>query len=113
MRAQLAADLVTQRSLGEQLQDEIKTLKLNQKFLHGGAGSSGAVSSEKMDLMRMVNQMLAENNKLKEEKVLLEADIGKLRREAIHTKVNSTVGDREVTLAASDQINPDVMTTKI
>jgi hypothetical protein len=39
MRAQLAADLVTQRNVGEQLTEEIKALKMNQKFMHGVSGN--------------------------------------------------------------------------
>ncbi|KAJ4457192.1 hypothetical protein PAPYR_7357 [Paratrimastix pyriformis] len=55
-RARLVADLAQQKKATVALQAELEALKLTQKFL----GHSGRVSQDKMDLMKVTNDVLAQ-----------------------------------------------------
>jgi len=126
MRATLAADLVAQRGEKERLIEELTTLKLHQKFINegpprhgaGGIPSIPSIPSERIDMMRMVNQMLSQNNQLKEDKILLEAKLSKLQRSCLHSAIDTASikggpGEREIALAASEKINDLDITARI
>ena len=114
MRADLAAELVNQRGLSKRLESELASLKIHQKFL-GTSETASKVAPEKMDLMRMVNEMLTQNNQLKEEKILLEAEISKVRRETLHSKVDTSIvpTPREIELVASETTSDTDITNRI
>lgn len=65
----------------------------------------GGLPIEKIDLMNTVNQLLLENNKLKDEKVTLEEE-GKLQRRAnAKERVKGTLTSRDVALCANNKVS--------
>jgi predicted nucleic acid-binding Zn-ribbon protein len=118
MRAVLAAELATERDKVVRLKDELEQLRLSQKYLSAVSGGSNqnngaGVPPERLDIMRTVEKLLAENRALKLDKARLEGELVQVRREGLQQRLASTIGEREIMLAANDQTSSYDLTAKI
>eukprot|EP00698_Gefionella_okellyi_P023256 TRINITY_DN787_c0_g1_i2.p1 TRINITY_DN787_c0_g1~~TRINITY_DN787_c0_g1_i2.p1 ORF type:complete len:492 (-),score=133.33 TRINITY_DN787_c0_g1_i2:883-2358(-) len=113
-RAQLADQLRTERKTIERQSKELDSLKLTQKYL-GRSTEIGQIPQEKIDLMRMVDSLVTEITKLKEEKVRTETELKQAKRLATTAQAQSTtqISQRELTMAAFDQVSDMELTAKL
>ncbi|KAI5058013.1 hypothetical protein GOP47_0028028 [Adiantum capillus-veneris] len=111
-RSQLVSQLFTLRKDNEKTKAELETLKLSQKFLVRQP-RSGRIPVEKMDMMNTVNQLLAELNKMKGEKVALEEELKTQKLSHMRDRMQRTVTSRDVEMAASNKVGDTELASKL
>lgn len=111
-RSQLVSQLFTLRKDNEKTKAELETLKLSQKFLVRQP-RSGRIPVEKMDMMNTVNQLLAELNKMKGEKVALEEELKAQKLFHMRDRMQRTVTSRDVEMAASNKVGDTELASKL
>eukprot|EP01028_Stygiella_incarcerata_P008258 TRINITY_DN355_c0_g1_i1.p1 TRINITY_DN355_c0_g1~~TRINITY_DN355_c0_g1_i1.p1 ORF type:complete len:826 (+),score=302.67 TRINITY_DN355_c0_g1_i1:83-2560(+) len=110
-RAQLAGDLSEERRKVRMMEEELETLKLTQKFLP--RTGDGRATVDQMELMRRMDQLLSENRALKEEKAALEGNVHALKKENLEARLQASISDREVLMAARDEVSSHELTSKL
>ncbi|KAH7435598.1 hypothetical protein KP509_06G071300 [Ceratopteris richardii] len=111
-RSQLVSQLFSLRKDNEKTKAELETLKLSQKFLVRQP-RSGRIPVEKMDMMNTVNQLLAELNKIKGEKVALEEELKAQKLFHMRDRMQRTVTSRDVEMAASNKVGDTELASKL
>ncbi|MCO5579348.1 hypothetical protein L7F22_033203 [Adiantum nelumboides] len=90
----------------------LETLKLSQKFLVRQPRSD-RIPVEKMDMMNTVNQLLAELNMMKGEKVALEEELKAQKLSHLRDRMQRTVTSRDIEMAASNKVGDMELASKL
>eukprot|EP00743_Colponemidia_sp_Colp-15_P004379 GILK01004722.1.p1 GENE.GILK01004722.1~~GILK01004722.1.p1 ORF type:complete len:497 (-),score=108.97 GILK01004722.1:123-1613(-) len=109
-RSHLAAELSANKKQCESLKAELEAVKMAQKFLKV---SDSRLPAEKKDLMKMLNQLLSDVNKLKEEKLNLQSQNERLHLALTQQDMSRTGFKTEIQLLADGEISDADLTSKL